>query len=83
VSNLLQEIKKSSSAWIKDKGSFCRNFSWQAGYGVFSIGRSEFEALLHYIDNQQEHHRRRTFKEELLGFLRKYNVQYDEKYLFS
>ena len=83
VSQLLEEIKKSSSAWIKQHDSSCRGFAWQAGYGVFSLGQSQFPELLAYIDNQEEHHRKHTFQEEYVAFLKRYGVTYDEKYLWG
>ena len=60
-----------------------RNFSWQSGYGIFSLGQSQLPTLIQYIDNQEEHHRRKSFKEELLELLGKYDVEYDEKYLWD
>jgi len=83
VSALLKEIKQSSSAWMKEKDSRCARFAWQAGYGAFSLGRSQLGAVVRYIDGQEEHHKKRSFKEELLGLLRKYGVQYDERYLWD
>lgn len=83
VSKLLEEIKKSSSVWIKGQDPACSSFSWQSGYGAFSLGQSQLGNLIKYIDGQQEHHRKRTFKEELLDFLQKYGVEYDEQHLWS
>jgi putative transposase len=83
VSKLLEELKKASSAWIKKQDPRYGSFSWQSGYGVFSIGQSQLAALMRYIDSQQEHHRTRTFKEELLDLLETNGVEYHEKYLFT
>ena len=83
MAKLLEEIKKSSSIWMKQQEQGILHFSWQAGYGIFSLGQSQLPALLQYIDNQEEHHRTRTFKEELLELLEKYGVEYDEKYLWD
>jgi putative transposase len=83
VSKLLEEIKKSSSAWMKQQDQTCIGFTWQAGYGAFSLGQSQLESLLSYIGNQEEHHRKRTFKEEYLEFLDRYGVDYDERYLWD
>ena len=80
---LLEEIKKESSKWIKTKGEQYENFYWQDGYGIFSVNPSEVELVVKYIENQQEHHKKRMFKEELLAFLKKYNVEYDERYLWN
>ena len=83
VSNLLEEIKKSSSSWLKQQNGIPASFAWQSGYGVFSVGESQLPTLLRYIDNQKEHHRTRSFKEEYLEFLKRYGVDYDEKYLWN
>ncbi len=83
VSKLLEEVKKSSSAWMKQQGTAHRLFAWQAGYGAFSLGQSQLPALLQYIDNQREHHHRRTFKEEFVAFLERYCIDYDERYLWD
>ena len=83
VSKLLEEIKKSSSAWIKQQGPAYHGFAWQAGYGVFSLGQSQLDTLIAYIDRQEEHHRKMTFKEELVEFLKRYRVEYDERYIWD
>jgi putative transposase len=83
ISKLLEEIKKSSSAWMKKQCNESSSFSWQAGYGAFSLGQSQLLTLIEYIDKQDEHHKIKTFKEELLDFLIKYQVKYDEKYLWD
>ena len=75
---LLEEVKKQSSKWIKTKGDNYKNFYWQDGYGIFSVNPSEIEVVVKYIQNQAEHHKKRTFQEELRAFLKKYNVDYDE-----
>ncbi|MCP4599418.1 MAG: transposase [Proteobacteria bacterium] len=83
TARLLEEIKKSSSAWIKKQQGGPSRFTWQAGYGVFSISQSQLPALIRYIDNQEEHHRTKTFEQELIEFLNKYGVNYDEKHLWD
>jgi REP element-mobilizing transposase RayT len=83
IAKLLEEIKKSSSAWMKQQPGVHRLFAWQAGYGAFSVGQSQLPALIEYIDNQREHHRTRTFREELVEFLEKYGVEYDDEYLWD
>ena len=83
VSKLLEEIKKSSSVWVKDQNDRFRLFAWQSGYGAFSLGQSQLPVVLRYIDNQREHHRSHTFKEEFLSFLERYDVDYDERYLWD
>ena len=83
VSQLLEAIKKSSSQWVKKQDEANRRFAWQAGYGAFSLGQSQLPALVHYIDNQQEHHRARSFDDELRDLLQKYGIAYDERYLWD
>ena len=83
VADVVEEVKKRSSKWIKTKDETLRQFQWQAGYGAFSIGRSNVAALRRYIAGQKEHHRRRTFRDELVTLLRQYEVEYDERYLWD
>ena len=83
LSRLMEEIKKSSSKWIKTKGEALRSFGWQDGYGAFTIGQSQVEALRRYIAGQKERHKRQTFEEELITLLKKYQVEYDERYIWS
>jgi len=83
LSHLIEEIKKSSSVWIKTKGKFYNDFAWQSGYGAFSIGQSNFDAVRMYIQNQKEHHKKMTFQDELRAFLNKYKIAYDEKHLWD
>jgi REP element-mobilizing transposase RayT len=81
VSKLLEEVKTSSSKWMKTKG--VGEFGWQNGYGAFSIGQSQLDDVVGYISRQEEHHRRLTFQEEYREFLKKYRVQYDERYVWD
>lgn len=83
VSRLLEEVKKSSSKWVKINDLQQQKFAWQSGFGVFSLGQSQLETLIRYIDNQKEHHQKMTFKEELLELLQKYEIEYDERYLWN
>jgi putative transposase len=83
VSKLLEEIKKSSSAWIKGQDNKLRSFSWQAGYGVFSLGESQLSQLVRYIDNQRDHHRKITFQEEFLDLILRYGIEHNERYLWD
>ena len=83
LSKLLEEIKKRSSKWIKTKGDAFAGFSWQNGYGAFSIGHSQLGSLKRYIATQREHHRHKTFQEEFREFLEKYQVNYDERYVWD
>jgi len=83
LSSLMMGVKKDSSSWIKTKGSQFRNFHWQDGYGAFSIGKSDIHELKKYIAGQKEHHRKRSFQEELIEFLEDYGIAYDERYLWN
>jgi REP element-mobilizing transposase RayT len=80
---LLEKIKKTSSAWIKEQGNQYAGFFWQGGYGDFSIGWSQLEDLKRYIDHQEQHHRTQTFQEEYRGLLAKYHLEFDERYVWD
>jgi putative transposase len=80
---LLEEVKKRSSKWIKTKGGAYKNFYWQDGYGAFSVNPAEIDVVKNYISNQHAHHNKKDFKAEYRGFLKKYNVEYDEKYVWD
>ncbi len=82
-SGLLEKIKKTSSACIKTQGPEYQSFFWQGGYGDFSIGYSQLDGLVHYIDNQEAHHQTKSFQEEYRELLRKYNVAFDERYVWD
>jgi len=83
LSDLLREVKKSSNAFIKEKKFTKFKFDWQEGYGAFSYSHSALDNVLTYINNQKEHHRKKTFKEEYIEFLKKFEVDYKEEYLFK
>ncbi len=76
-------IKKSSSTFINEKDWFRGKFHWQDGYGAFSYGRSQLDDVYHYIKNQELHHRKRSFREEYIQLLKRFEIQYEEKYLFE
>ncbi|WP_107038414.1 IS200/IS605 family transposase [Brumimicrobium mesophilum] len=80
---LMQKIKANSSKWMKTKDESLRNFSWQRGYGSFSVNPSETDIVIKYIENQHEHHRKKSFQEEYRAFLKKYKVVYDENYVWD
>ena len=80
---LLEEFKSHSSKWVKTKGEKFKNFYWQNGYGAFSVNPAEIEVMKNYILTQKEHHRKKTFKDEYRDFLKKYNVEYDERYVWD
>ena len=83
LSKFLEEIKRSSSKWIKTKETAYQNFAWQGGYAAFSVSDSVKDTVVKYIQNQKEHHRSLSFKEEVIKFLKKYDLDYDEKYLWD
>ena len=83
LSDLVREIKKSSNAWINEKGFSKYKFEWQEGYGAFSYGHSSLYDVIKYIGRQKEHHMKKTFQEEYLEFLKKYEVPYKQEYLFK
>jgi putative transposase len=83
MAQLIEELKTSSSKWIKTQSPALSSFAWQRGYGAFSVGPSDLDALLHYIDTQEEHHRTRTFQDEYRAFLKKYRIEYDERYVWD
>jgi len=82
ISNLVMEIKKSTSRFINMNRLSRLKFDWQDGYGAFSYSREEVENVYSYIANQKGHHKRKSFREEYLGLLNRYEINYDEKYLF-
>ena len=78
---LLEELKRSSSKWIKTQGDRYSDFYRQEGYGAFSVNPVEIDKVITYIQMQEEHHKTKVFMDEYLAFLHKYNVEYDEKYI--
>ncbi|MGH9761643.1 MAG: IS200/IS605 family transposase [Blastocatellia bacterium] len=83
LADIMEDLKKDSSKWIKTKGDWYRDFHWQDGYGAFSIGQSGVSALKEYIAKQKEHHKKVRFEDEFVALLKKYKVEYDERYLWS
>ncbi len=83
LSDLVREIKKSSNKFINDKKLTRGRFEWQAGYGGFSYSHSALNNVINYIAKQKEHHQTKSFKEEYMGFLRKFDVEYQTEYLFE
>lgn len=80
---LLEEIKAHSSKWLKTKDAALRKFYWQNGYGAFSVNPYEIEKVITYIENQKEHHKKKTFQDEFRAFLKKYKVEYDERFIWD
>ncbi|HPH87840.1 MAG TPA: IS200/IS605 family transposase [Chitinophagales bacterium] len=83
ISDLMQDIKGSSSKWINQKGFIKGKFEWQEGYGAFSYGKSQVKDVIAYIENQEQHHSKKTFRDEYLDFLKKFDVEYDEQFIFK
>ncbi|MDR1896871.1 MAG: transposase [Prevotellaceae bacterium] len=82
-SDLMADVKRSSSLWINDNRFVMGHFSWQEGFGAFSYGKSQIPNIASYIETQEEHHKKRTFMEEYLEFLKLFDVEYDERYVFK
>jgi REP element-mobilizing transposase RayT len=83
LSNLIQEIKRDSSEWINRENLVIGKFSWQEGYGAFSYGKSQISDVRNYIETQEQHHKKHTFRDEYLEILKKFDVEYDERYIFT
>jgi putative transposase len=83
ISNLVQDIKNNSSNFINEQKFIKGKFSWQEGFGAFSYAHSQIENVYQYIANQEEHHKKKSFREEYLDFLQKFEIEYNEKYLFE
>ena len=83
MAQLVEKLKTSSSKWLKTQSPALASFSWQRGYGAFSVGRSDLDTLLRYIDNQEKHHHTRSFQNEYRAFLTKYTIEYDERYVWD
>ncbi|MBZ4201974.1 MAG: IS200/IS605 family transposase [Methylovulum sp.] len=83
LSDVMQDLKGDSSKWINQKGFVIGRFSWQEGYGAFSYSKSHVNAVIEYVKNQEEHHRNKTFIEEYHEFFKKFEVDFDNKYIFK
>jgi len=83
LSDLVREIKKASSSYIKEKNFSKFAFKWQEGFGAFSYSHSQLTDVIKYIENQKEHHRKKTFKEEYMAFLKAFDIEYKTEYLFK
>jgi REP element-mobilizing transposase RayT len=83
IADLVETLKTTSSKWLKNQSPDLATFSWQRGYGCFSVGPSDLDALRVYIADQEKHHRKRTFQEEFRMFLKKYGVEFDETYVWD
>lgn len=83
LSDLVRDIKADSTDFINRRKLVRGRFSWQEGYGAFSYGHSQLNDVIRYIQNQEAHHRRRSFKDEYLSLLKKFEIEFDDKYLFK
>lgn len=83
ISELVNSVKTNSSKWINSRGFVKGKFNWQEGYGAFSYGQSQLDHVIQYINNQEQHHQKRSFKEEYIELLQRFNVKFEEKYLFD
>ncbi|HQI33311.1 MAG: IS200/IS605 family transposase [Verrucomicrobia bacterium] len=83
VSQAVEDVKKSSSRWIKTQGQEFAEFAWQAGYGAFAVSESNIETVRHYIAGQREHHRVKSFQEEYRQFLERHRITFDERYVWD
>ncbi|MGD0710475.1 MAG: IS200/IS605 family transposase [Bacteroidales bacterium] len=83
ISDLVRDIKTATSLFIKEKRWIKGMFYWQEGFGSFTFSHSQLTDIIHYINNQEEHHKRRSFKEEYLELMKKFDIDYDDKYLFD
>jgi REP element-mobilizing transposase RayT len=83
IANLVRDVKKASSSMLHDRSQALHQFAWQSGYGAFSISPSHVDAVTRYVANQEEHHRTETFQDEFRRLLKKYGIEYDERYVWD
>ncbi len=83
IADFVNAVKSNSSRWVHESFARLRNFAWQEGYGAFSVSKSEEDKVIRYVSNQETHHRKRTFKEELIGLLDKHGIPYDKRYIWE
>ena len=83
IAKAMQSIKGGSSLWVHEELPAVRGFGWQEGYGAFSIGISQVDATIAYINGQEEHHRTISFQDEFRGFLRRHGIEWDERYIWG
>jgi len=83
IADLIRELKRESSKWIKDKGRGVAHFQWQAGYGAFSVSPSHVARLKEYIENQETHHAKESFQDEFRRLLKLYGIEWDERYVWD
>ena len=83
LADLIREVKTGSSNFVNENNWVRGRFNWQEGYGAFSYGHSQLDTIIRYIQNQEEHHRRRSFRNEYLSLLRKFDIAFEDKYIFE
>lgn len=83
IANVVKEVKRTSSGWIKEASHALSKFHWQGGYAAFSVSQSNLADVIRYIENQEEHHKRVTFQDEYRAFLNAYGVEFDERYIWD
>jgi Transposase and inactivated derivatives len=83
IFDLVRDVKRSSSLWINEQKWFRGTFAWQDGYGAFSYGRSQIDDVYKYINHQEEHHQKRSFREEYVELLKRFEVEFEDQYLFD
>jgi len=83
ISDLMHDVKRNSALWINNNKLTKGRFEWQEGYGAFSYGASQIKDVIKYIENQEIHHKKKSFQEEYVGFLKIFGVEYDERYIFQ
>jgi REP element-mobilizing transposase RayT len=81
--NMVKDVKRGSSRWLKTKGPELSDFAWQNGYGIFSIGFSQIESVRSYIAGQEEHHRQVSYQDEFRQFLQRYEIKFDERFVWD
>jgi len=83
IADVVKEIKRTSSGWVKDLSPKLAKFHWQGGYGAFSVGQSNLQEVIRYIENQGEHHKLVSFQDEYRSFLKAYGIEYDGRYVWD
>jgi REP-associated tyrosine transposase len=83
LADLVRDMKSDSSDWVNRRKLARGKFAWQEGYGAFSYGHSQLDTIIRYIQNQQKHHQKRSFKDEYLSFLRKFEIEFKQEYVFE
>ncbi len=83
LSDLIRDIKANSSRWINENRFVAGKFEWQTGFGAFTVGQSQIKSVINYISKQEEHHKKKTFREEYIEFLRAYQIEFKPEYIFE